>query len=326
MTHTLAAVFETRAEATEAQQKLIQHGFDGGHIRITDSGSAAGTARIDDDSSILGSVKNMFSELIGNDHTDRHVYAEALNRGHTVLTVDTEDMAKADQAADILDDFNPIDIDAHETMWRASGWTGAEILRSGTGMQQTTVVDAMQSAPEPHGIVRREEAVEFVRSEQGQLTQGSLQRGEIISPDGPFAGDPLAEGQRTVQRSGMRIYPRDVAATPNQDSLDILRGERTQEPVGNVNQDSLNILRGGSGDGDDYFRSHWEKTYTGGTYQEYNPAYQYGESMAGTPAYQAKQWEHAEPELRTTWENTYPESTWDKFKDAVRAGWDRVTK
>lgn len=326
MTHTLAAVFETRAEANLAQAELIQNGFDGGSIRISDSGSAAGTARIDDDSSILGNIKNMFSELIGNDHTDRHVYAEALNRGHTVLTVDTEDMARADQAADILDDFGPIDIDAHETMWRASGWTGAEILRSGTGMQQTTVVDAMQSAPEPHGIVRREEAVEFVRSEQGQLTQGSLQRGEMISPDGPFAGDPLAEGQRTVQRSGMRIYPRDVAATPNQDSLDILRGERTQEPVGNVNQDSLNILRGGSGEGDDYFRSHWEKTYTGGTYQEYNPAYQYGESMAGTPAYQSKQWEHAEPELRTTWENTYPESTWDKFKDAVRAGWDRVTK
>ncbi|HEX8403346.1 MAG TPA: hypothetical protein VF670_01910, partial [Duganella sp.] len=237
-----------------------------------------------------------------------------------------EDMAKADQAADILDDFNPIDIDAHETMWRASGWTGAEILRSGTGMQQTTVVDAMQSAPEPHGIVRREEAVEFVRSEQGQLTQGSLQRGEVISPDGPFAGDPLAEGQRTVQRSGMRIYPRDTVAAPNQDSLAILRGERTEELTAGANQDSLNILRGGSGEGDDYFRSHWEKTYTGGTYQEYNPAYQYGESMAGTPAYQSKPWEHAEPELRSTWENTYPESSWDKFKDAVRAGWDRVTK
>lgn len=325
MTHTLAAVFETRAEANQAQAELIQNGFDRDSIQIHDSSSAAGTARIDDDASILGNVKQLFSQLIGNDHTDRHVYAEALNRGHTVLTVHTEDMAKADQAADILDDFNPIDIDAHETMWRASGWTGAEILRSGTGMQQTTV-GALQSAPEPHGIRPREEAVGFVRSEQGQLTQGSLQRGEMISPDGPFSGDPLAEGQRTVQRSGMRIYQRDTGAAPNQDSLDILRGEHVVEAVGGVNQDSLNILRGGSGEGDEYFRSHWEKTYTGGTYQEYNPAYQYGESMAGTPAYQGKPWEHAEPELRTTWENTYPESTWDKFKDAVRAGWDRVTK
>ena len=306
MTHTLAAVFETRAEATKAQEELILNGFDGGSIQITDSGSAAGRARIDDDASILGNIKQMFSELIGREHADRHVYAEALNRGHTVLTIETEDMAKADLAADIVEDFNPIDIDEHETMWRASGWTGAEILRSGTGMQQTTV-GALQSAPEPHGIRPREEAVEFVRSEQGQLTQGSLQRGEVISPDGPFAGDPLAEGQRTVQRSGMRIYPRDAEGVPNQDSLNILRGDRTD-------------------DGDEYFRSHWEKTYTGGTYQEYNPAYLYGESMAGSPAYQQKPWEHAEPELRTTWENTYPQSSWEKFKDAVRAGWERVTR
>lgn len=306
MTHTLAAVFETRAEATKAQEELILNGFDRGNIKITDSGSAAGRARINDDASILGNIKQMFSDLIGREHADRHVYAEALNRGHTVLTIETEDMAKADLAADIVEDFNPIDIDEHETMWRASGWTGAEILRSGTGMQQTTV-GALQSAPEPHGIRPREEAVEFVRSEQGQLTQGSLQRGEVISPDGPFAGDPLAEGQRTVQRSGMRIYPRDAGAGPNQDSLNILRGERTE-------------------DGDEYFRSHWEKTYTGGTYQEYNPAYLYGESMAGSPAYQDKPWEHAEPELRTTWENTYPQSSWEKFKDAVRAGWERVTR
>ena len=306
MTHTLAAVFETRAEATKAQEELILNGFDRGSMQITDSGSAAGRARIDDDASILGNIKQMFSDLIGREHADRHVYAEALNRGHTVLTVETEDMAKADLAADIVEDFNPIDIDEHETMWRASGWTGAEILRSGTGMQQTTV-GALQSAPEPHGIRPREEAVEFVRSEQGQLTQGSLQRGEVISPDGPFAGDPLAEGQRTVQRSGMRIYPRDAAAGPNQDSLNILRGEHTE-------------------DGDEYFRSHWEKTYTGGTYQEYNPAYLYGESMAGSPAYQDKPWEHAEPELRTTWENTYPQSSWEKFKDAVRAGWERVAR
>nr|WP_315400669.1 hypothetical protein [uncultured Duganella sp.] len=331
MTHTLAAVFETRAEATHARDELIANSFDSAAIRITDSGSAAGRARIDDDASILGNIKQMFSELIGREHADRHVYAEALNRGHTVLTVETEDMARADLAADIVEDFNPIDIDEHETMWRASGWTGAEILRSGTGMQQSTIgalqsapEPALQSAPEPHGIRPREEAVEFVRSEQGMLTQGSLQRGEVISPDGPFAGDPLAEGQRTVPRSGMRIYPRDVAGA-NDDSVNILRGERAEGPDGGANQDSLNILRGETG-GEEYFRSHWEKTYTGGTYQEYNPAYLYGESMAGSPAYQDKPWEHAEPELRTTWESTHPQSSWEKFKDAVRAGWERVTR
>ena len=96
------------------------------------------------------------------------------------------------------------------------------------------------------------------------------------------------------------------------------------------NQDSLNILRGDDGDdgNDVYFRSHWQNTlsYTGGTYQEYEPAYLYGESMAGSQAYRDKPWDNAEADLRSTWESTYPQSSWDKFKDAVREGWDLVTK
>jgi hypothetical protein len=302
MTHTLAAVFETRAEASLAKDELVHNGFDRDSIDIHDSGSVAGTARINDDASILGNVKQMFSQLIGKDHDDRHVYAEALNRGHAVLTVETASLEAADRAADIVEDFSPIDIDEHETMWRASGWTGAEILRSGTGMQQTSV-GMQQSAPEQHGIRPREEAVEFARSEQGLLTPGSLQRDE--SGVRVVGSDPLADIRNTVQRSGMRIYPRE----------------------GGANQDTLNILRGDDEAEDDYYRSHFEKTlsYTGGTYQEFDPAYRHGESMAGNPGYRDKPWDEAEPELRSTWESKYPQSAWDRFKDAVRAGWDRIT-
>jgi len=121
MTHTLAAVFETRAEADRAKDELIHSGYDGDTITVSDSGSVAGTPRIDDDASILGSIKHMFSQLLGREHGDRHVYAEALNRGHVVLTVHADSMDEADRAADIVEEFNPIDIDERETMWRASG-------------------------------------------------------------------------------------------------------------------------------------------------------------------------------------------------------------
>ncbi|MES2346139.1 MAG: hypothetical protein V4641_01080 [Pseudomonadota bacterium] len=308
MTHTLAAVFETRAEANRAKDELIHSGYDRDTITVSDSGSVAGTPRINDDASILESIKHMFSNLLGREHADQHVYAEALNRGHVVLTIHTHSMEAADRAADIVEEFSPIDIDEHETMWRASGWTGAEVLRSsGAGMAQGSL-GMQQSAPEQHGILPREKAVDFARSEQGLLTPGSMQRGQAQAPAvvAP-ASVPISE-QSTVQRSGMRIYPRETGK-PNQDSLDILRGDE-------------------SGDDAEYFRSHWEKTfsYTGNTYQEYDPAYRYGESMAGNPGYKDKPWEHAEPELRSDWENKHPQSSWEKFKDAVREGWDRVTK
>lgn len=304
MTHTLAAVFETRAEANRAKDELIHSGYDRDAIAVSDSGSVAGTPRIDDDASILHSVKQMFSELLGREHADRHVYAEALNRGHVVLTVHTSSLEAADRAADIVEEFNPIDIDEHETMWRASGWSGAEVLQRSPGAAQAGL-GAQQSAPEQHGIRQREEAVDFARSEQGLLTPGSLQRGDPVAPAIAEATTPIS-AQSTVQRSGMRIYPRE--AGPNQDSLRILRGDD-------------------AGDAADYFRSHWESTlsYSGGTYQEFDPAYRYGESMAGNPGYRDKPWDEAEADLRGHWQAKHPESSWDKFKDAVKAGWHKVT-
>ncbi|OEZ99923.1 hypothetical protein [Duganella sp. HH101] len=299
MTHTLAAVFETRAEANRAKDELVHSGYAAESITVTDSGSVAGTPRINDDESILSSIKQMFSGLLGREHADRHIYAEALNRGHVVLTIQTTTMEAADRAADIVEDFNPIDIDEHEAMWRASGWSGA-------GTPQTSL-GAQQSAPVQHGIRPREEAVDFARSEQGLLTPGSMQRGDTVSPAMTGVNVPISE-QSTVQRSGMRIYPRDTG-TPNQDSLNILRGDETDD-------DAV------------YFRTHWEKTmsYGGNTYQEFDPAYRYGESMAGNPGYKDKPWEEVEPELRSNWESKHAQSSWEKFKDAVRAGWERVTK
>jgi hypothetical protein len=306
MTHTLAAVFETRAEANRAKDELILSGYERDSITVSDSGTLAGTGHINDDQTILGSIKQIFSGLLGHEHADRHIYAEALNRGHVVLTLHTDSLDAADRAADIVEDFDPIDIDEKETMWRASGWTGAEVLRSGTGLQSTSY-SGLQSAPEQQGIRSREEAVDFARSEQGLLTPGSLQRGSTEPPLVAPASVPISE-QSTLQRSGMRIYPH-AEGGPNQESLNILRGDRTDD-------DAV------------YFRSHWEKTfsYTGNTYQEYDPAYRYGESMAGNPGYKDKPWEHAEPELRSDWESRNPQSSWEKFKEAVREGWDRVTK
>lgn len=306
MTHVLAAVFETSAEAIRAKDELILSGYDRETIRVTDSVGVAGTHHINDDQSILGSIKTMFSDLLGREHADRSIYAEALNRGHVVLTLHATSQQTAERAADIIDDFNPIDIDEHETMWRASGWTGAEALRSGGGLQQGALNSQQTAVPEYHGIRPREEAVDFVRTEQ-LATTGSLQRGDEVTPTIEGLAPPISV-EPTVQRSGMRIYPRDVAA---------------------ANQDSLNILRGDDSTGDPaYFRSHWEKTYsyTGGTFQDYDPAYRYGESMAGNPGYKDKPWEAAEPDLRSSWESNNPQSSWDKFKDAVREGWERVTR
>jgi len=81
----------------------------------------------------------------------------------------------------------------------------------------------------------------------------------------------------------------------------------------------------GTGDDTDY-RMHWQNAYgsSGGRYEDYDAAYRYGSTMAGSGRFQNYQWTEVEPQLRSDWETSHPESTWDKVKDAVRYGAERV--
>ena len=87
--------------------------------------------------------------------------------------------------------------------------------------------------------------------------------------------------------------------------------------------------RGGSSldDDDGGFRSHYASNFeSGGSgYDEYEPAYRYGNQMRGDSRYGSRSWDDAEPELQRDWESSNPSGTWQRFKSAVRHGWDRVT-
>jgi uncharacterized protein (TIGR02271 family) len=72
------------------------------------------------------------------------------------------------------------------------------------------------------------------------------------------------------------------------------------------------------------WRSHWTTNYgnAGGAYEDYAPAYSYGNQMASQ--YKGRQWNDVEGELRTDWDTRNGKSgasTWEKFKDAIRRGW-----
>jgi uncharacterized protein (TIGR02271 family) len=84
-------------------------------------------------------------------------------------------------------------------------------------------------------------------------------------------------------------------------------------------------------DDDSYYRNHWTNTYgtSGDTYNDYQPAYRYGNEMRSSSKYKGRNWDDVESDLRSDWDTRYPSaggvSTWDKMKAAVRHGWDRMT-
>jgi hypothetical protein len=81
---------------------------------------------------------------------------------------------------------------------------------------------------------------------------------------------------------------------------------------------------------EDEFRSDYESKYaaTGGSYEEYEEAYRYGVSAASDERYHRRNWDDSmETELRHDWEgrSSGGHDTWERFKLAVRHGWERVT-
>ena len=80
---------------------------------------------------------------------------------------------------------------------------------------------------------------------------------------------------------------------------------------------------------DDAWRKDWDSNYSslGGSYDDYAPAYRYGNEMRSSSQYKDRDWNDVESDLRSNWEsrNTGGPSTWEKFKAAVRHGWDKIT-
>jgi len=77
------------------------------------------------------------------------------------------------------------------------------------------------------------------------------------------------------------------------------------------------------------YRSHYQTNQSslGGSYEEYEPAYQYGSTLRADPRYANRSWDDVEADAHNDWTSRNPggASTWDKTKMAVKHGWESVT-
>ena len=77
------------------------------------------------------------------------------------------------------------------------------------------------------------------------------------------------------------------------------------------------------------FRADYDSKYsaTGEPYEDYQGAYRYGATLGNDDRYRSRAWDdQMEYETRRDWESRHPEGdTWERFKAAIRHGWERVT-
>ncbi|QBE66732.1 YsnF/AvaK domain-containing protein [Pseudoduganella lutea] len=395
MSHTLAAVFDNRADAERARDELISSGIAAGSVHINASSSSTADATTatsgtststsaSGEHSIGDSIKNFFGNMFGDDDDDGQVYGEAVNRGNVVLTVQTATQDQVEDAADIIERFGPIDIDEQRSQWEASGWNPAAARTGGAQLGASQQSEGWQGSSLSGGTtVSGTQGVSLTGTQgsvQGLSDTGSLQRADTESQVIPVMQEELRVGKRTVQRGGVRIYQR-LVETPVQESVslreehvnverhpvdrpidpsqvgafqdtsfelresaeeavvqktarvveEVVVGkevtQRTDQISDTVRHTEVDVEQLGATEDEDYYRSHWTSNFssTGGSYDDYAPAYRYGAAMRSSGTY-GSSWDESESGLRSSWESRYPQSGWEKFKSAVRHGWERITQ
>ena len=171
MSRTVTALYDTRAEAEAARERL----------------SAAvvveGKARIIDKSSTGSNDRNDFHR-VPLSHEDRHAYGEGLRRGGFMLCAEVDDDEDTDKLVSILEETSSVDLDDRQNTWRNEGWTPYQA----------------SSGPAPSGG-------SFAASGATPSTQGSsTAAGNVVEEQHiPIVEEQLVVGKREVNRGGARI-------------------------------------------------------------------------------------------------------------------------
>lgn len=312
-----------------------------------------------------GGIKGWFKSLFGEDEeneNDRRVYEDAVSSGGVLLSVavDAED---EDEAVDIIQKHNPVDVNNEPATGTTAGaattaGTAAASTSQATsgratskGPRQKTsgassdlpksipvvqedvqvgkravvrgavrVYSRVVEQPVEETVTLREERVRVDRQPVNRAadpTDLETGRDQVIEVQ-EMAEEPVVAKQARVVEE-VRISK--DASERKETVRDTVR--RTEVNVENANQGPT-----ASGSYDDDFRRDYQTRYAsaGGTsYEDYAPAYQYGYQAASDPRYQGRSWDEVESDLRTDYGRRYPNSTWERMKQSIRYGWDKVT-
>jgi stress response protein YsnF len=332
--------------------------------RATATSEAVGGASRESEHEGLGDrISHFFGRLFGKDDEPNEAtyYSEAVRRGSAVVTVTADSEQEADEAADILDDCGAVDINERAQEWRQSGWAGsapssaasrtdeAALLRDGGEKVIPVVKEELQV-----GKRRRERGGVriYTHMEEAPVEENVRLREEHARVERRPANRPASEADLAAFKEGKievretieepvvakkaRVVEEVVVARETSERTEKVRDAVRQGQVdvekvdAGTSRNTLNSSTRNAATYDDYdtdFRSHWQSNYapSGGAYEDYQPAYRYGSTLGSDERYRNRSWTDIETDARRDWETRNPGSTWERFKAAVRHGWERVT-
>lgn len=121
MSYTVVGIFDSKNEAREAMNELVQNGFvkesidlsEGNYTDDSTATSAASTNTAADDS-VGGFFRNLFSD----NETQANSYANVARNSEAILTVQAETQERANEVAAIFDRHGSIDVDNRSSQYQ----------------------------------------------------------------------------------------------------------------------------------------------------------------------------------------------------------------
>lgn len=191
-------------------------------------------------------------------------------------------------------------------------------------------IDVMKREERSGGVRVRSYVTERPVTEQVTLRDEhvNVERRPVDRPVDASALNTFREGEIEVTETHERPVVTKEARVVEEISINKTVDQRTETITDTVRETHVDVERIGEAD-----YGHFEQDYntryastaasTGSTYEHYRPAYEYGLRAHSHERYSGKGWDAIQADMRREWETTNG-NTWDKFKDAVQAGWSRA--
>ena len=221
---TLTSMYDTRDLAERARDQLVGIGVTRDAITIhgAEAGTAASSAAVSEDKGFWASLADFFMP-----DEDRYTYSEGINRGHYLLSARVPDELR-EQATDILEASEPVDLDERSASWRQEGWTGYDATTSANagapavaygesaGLDEAMGGTLAAGTAAPARPVSAPSAPATARTD----ATAALGEGEVVQA----AEEQLRVGKRDVGRGSVRVRSY-VTERPVEEQVD-LRQER----------------------------------------------------------------------------------------------------
>jgi len=197
----------------------------------------------------------------------------------------------------ILDRHDPVDINERVSTWRQSGWTGFDPDADQTGLREPTI-SRTDFAREPSVGSTRNPASENLHAGTYPTAQ-SEERQTGHSATGNYTNGGSLSQSQVGGGSTSHDDTRSWRATSSASAVD------TFKPA---------------------FRIHYQENFanTSYGYEQFEPAYLYGYTLANDSRFENRDWRDIEPDARIYWNTYHADSPWEEFKGAIRQGWQEV--